>query len=110
MLAIMMSPATTPVGLVTVTEAVLLVAVVAVPRWAICADTSCPSTSPSRKINVFTTVVSEEKGRRFVSMEEKKLVFSFKLVANLLQLVDKKNRINKELIWVCRFEVFLQVH
>jgi hypothetical protein len=111
MLAIMMSPATTPVGLVMVTEAVVvLVAVVAVPRWAICADTSCPSPSPSRKINVFTVVVSEEKRRRCVSMDEKKLVFSFRPVANLLQLVDEKNRINKELIWVCRFEVFLQVH
>jgi hypothetical protein len=55
-------------------------------------------------------VVSEEKGRRFESMDEKKLVFSFKLVANLLQLVDEKNRINNILMRIYRFEVFLQVH
>jgi hypothetical protein len=98
------------VGLVTVTDADELICVVAEPRWAICADTSCPSTSPSRRINVFTEVVSEEKRRRLVSMDEKKLVFSFKLVANLLQLVDEKSRINNILIRSHRFEVFLQVH
>jgi hypothetical protein len=61
-------------------------------------------------MNVFTIVVSEEKRRRTVSMDDKKLVFSFKLVANLLQLVDKKTIINEILILLYRKEAFLQVH
>ena len=109
--AIIKSPTVKSLGFPIVI--VLLVAVfvaVAVPRRAICADTSCPSKSPSRIMNVFTIVVSEEKRRRTVSMDDKKLVFSFKLVANLLQLVDKKTIINEILILLYRKEAFLQVH
>jgi hypothetical protein len=43
-------------------------------------------------------------------MVDKELVFSFKLVANLLQLVDKKTAINEKLIPLYRKEAFLQVH
>jgi hypothetical protein len=85
------SPSSTPAGLLMVIEpalSVVTVAVVADPRWAICANTSCPSSSPSTKINVFTEVVSGEEGKRNVPMMNKKLVFSSKFVANILQLVD----------------------
>jgi hypothetical protein len=86
------------------------VAVVADPRWAICANTSCPSNSPNKKINVFTVVVRDKEGKRNAPMVDKELVFSFKLVANLLQLVDKKTTINEKLIPLYRKEAFLQVH
>ncbi len=110
MVAIITSPTVNPEGLLTVTDSVVLVALVAVPRWAICANTSCPSNSPNKKINVFTVVVRDEEGRLNVPMVNKKLVFSFKPVANILQLVDKKIRINEKLMLLYHKEAFLQVH
>ena len=88
MLAIMMSPATTPVGLVTVTEAVALVAVVAVPRRAICEYTTLPlNENASNNIAFETTLEIKEVGRN-VPMINNKLVFSYKLIANIIQLID----------------------
>ena len=64
MLAIMMSPATTPVGLVTVTVAEVLIAVVAVPRWAICEYTTLPlSANASNNMAFEITEVKKEVGR-----------------------------------------------
>ncbi len=64
------------------------VAVVAVPRCAICAKTSLlPSTMASSNI-AFEITVEKKEVERNVPMSIKKLVFSFKLIAKIHQLID----------------------
>lgn len=64
MLAIIRSPATTPVGLVMVTDTAVLIAVVAVPRRAICENkTLLLSTKASNSI-AFEIIGAAQKTER----------------------------------------------
>jgi hypothetical protein len=55
-LAIIRSPETTPVGLVTVTDAEVLIAVVAVPRRAICENKTLLLKTKASKIIAFEII------------------------------------------------------
>ena len=90
MLAIMMSPATTPVGLLTVTVAELLIAVVAVPRCAICEYTTLPLSANASNNIALEIIVDQKDVGRNVPMSIKRLVFSYKLVAKILKQIDTK--------------------
>lgn len=91
----MISPETTPVGLLTVTEADVLVADVAVPRNAICENNTL-LLNANVSSNIALEIIPERlKCERVVPMRDKKLVFSYKLVAKIISLIHKKQQLIK---------------
>ena len=72
----------------TVTDAALLIAVVAVPRCAICEYTTLPLSANASNNIALEIIVDQKDVGRNVPMSIKRLVFSYKLVAKILKHVD----------------------
>jgi hypothetical protein len=107
MVAIITSPTVNPEGLSTVTEAVVLVALVAVPRCAICAKTFVlTSANPSSSIAFEITLETKEEGRN-VPMSLKKLVFSSNIGRKNTSTHRTKTTINEKLILFGRLDAWL---